>query len=63
MFKEKKFVRKEDWERLMAAYNEGGKAYNFSQWSAQQIQNKIQNCKEAYKKVKDKCGVSGYSYD
>ena len=58
-FQDKKRVQHDDWEELSSEYNEQAKHHGFQDRTATQIENKIRNLKDSYKKAKDESTRSG----
>ena len=58
-FSDKIRITKGDWENLASMYSR----QNYSARSAQQIENKIKNLKDHYKRVKDKMKTTGHRFD
>ena len=58
-FQDKKRVQHDDWEELASEYNEQAKRHGFQDRTATQIENKIRNLKDSYKKAKDESTRSG----
>ena len=55
--------KQEDWEHLSTVYNEKAEYYLFSSRTAAQLENKIKNLKDQYKKLKDSLHKTGEGFD
>ena len=59
----KKRVKQEEWEHLSTVYNEKAEYYLFSSRTAAQLESKIKNLKDQYKKLKDSLHKTGEGFD
>ena len=62
-FTYKKRVKQEDLEHLSTVYNGKAEYYLFSSKTAPQLENKIKNLKDQYKKLKDSLHKTGEGFD